>query len=279
MYVINAFLATMMATAAVAKPHNLHADFHKRATPASTSKIGAAYNDVSLVSLISGASWAYNWNDDSGGSVPTGVDYCPMLWGSKMYDSWTSSVNKALSSGSTCVLGFNEPDMTSQSNMSPQQAAADYQTYITPLAGKATLVSPAVTNSGDANMGLNWMRSWLQACNGACKPNVMAVHYYANADVSYFYDFINNATALASENGMESVWITEFQNTGSTAEQVTFIKEALPWLDSNTGVGRYAYFFTADGYLLTDGTLSTVGQAGWNPLIDLLKSIYPLHVA
>lgn len=258
---MNAFLATLMASAAVAKPHNLHTGFHKRATSAtSTSKHGAAYNDVSLVSLVTGASWAYNWNLESGGAVPSGVDYCPMLWGPKMYNDWNPAVQTALSSGSSCVLGFNEPDMASQSNMSPEQAAADYQTYITPLAGQATLVSPAITNGAGSNVGLDWMKNWLAACNGACKPNVMAVHYYANADISYFYDFINNATALAADNGMSSVWVTEFQNTGSTDDQVAFLKEALPWLDQNTAVGRYAYFYTADGYLLTDRTLSTVGQ-------------------
>lgn len=263
MYVMNAFLATVMATAAVAKPHNLHAGFHKRATSAtSTSKIGAAYNDVSLVSLVSGASWAYNWNLESGGSLPPGVDYCPMLWGPKMYSDWSSAVSTALSSGgSSCVLGFNEPDMVSQSNLSPAQAAADYQTYITPLAGQATLVTPAVSNGAGTNIGLDWMTNWLAACNGACKPNVMAVHYYANADISYFKDFINNATALAAANGMDSVWVTEFQNTGSTDDQVTFLKEAIPWLNANTAVGRYAYFYAADGYLLTDSMLSTIGQA------------------
>lgn len=262
MYVMNAFLATVMATTAVAKPHHLHTAFHKRAAPATnTSKLGAAYNDVSLVSLVSGASWAYNWDLQPGGSLPPGVDYCPMLWGPKMYSDWSSAVSTALSSGSSCVLGFNEPDNAGQSNMSPEQAAADYQTYITPLAGQATLVTPAVTNGVGDNVGLDWMTKWLAACNGACKPNAMAVHYYASADISYFTDFINNATALAAGNGIDSVWITEFQDTGSTEDQVAFLQQALPWLDANTAVGRYAYFYTADGYLLTDSMLSAVGQA------------------
>jgi Glycosyl hydrolase catalytic core len=262
MHVINAFVATtLLATAAVAKPHTLHANFHKRATSSSSSKVGAAYNDVSLVSLITDASWAYNWNDASDGTVPSGVEYCPMLWGPKMYNSWTSAVSTALSGGSTCILGFNEPDMASQSNMSPQEAATDYQTYITPLASQATLVTPAITNGAGENVGISWMQNWLTACNGACSPNVMAIHYYADAPASQFYDFVNNATSLASDNGMESVWITEFQHTGSTADQVAFLQEVIPWLDSNTGVGRYAYFFTADGYLLSDSALSTVGQA------------------
>lgn len=255
MHVINAFLATMMATAAVAIPHSMP----KRAS--NSTKLGAAYNDVSLVSLISGASWAYNWDDTAGGTVPSGVQYCPMLWGSKMYDGWTSSVDSALSAGSNCVLGFNEPDNSAQADMTPEQAATDYQTYITPLAGRATIVSPAVTNGVGENIGISWLQSWLTACNGACKPDALAVHYYANAPASDFYNFIDNATSLAQDNGIDSVWITEFQNTGSDAEQVSFLQEVLPWLNNNTAVARYAYFYVADGYLLSGDALSTVGQA------------------
>lgn len=265
MRVINAFLATIMATTAVAKPHNLHSQIHHKrgaSTPAGTvNKLGAAYNDVSLVSLITGASWAYNWNDQSGGAVPSGVDYCPMLWGSKMFDSWDSSVNQALASGSTCILGFNEPDMPSQSNMNPQQAAADYQQYITPLSGKATLVSPAITNGVGYNVGLDWMQKWLQACNGACKPNVMAIHYYSSGPATEFFDYVNNATQFASDNGMTSTWITEFQYTGAPAEQIVFLQQVIPWLNKNPAVGRYAYFFTSNGYLLSDHDLSSVGKA------------------
>lgn len=261
MHVINAFVATMMASAAVAKPHRLHSDFHKRATSTNSSKIGAAYNDASLVSLISGASWAYNWDDVAEGTLPTGVEYCPMLWGSKMYDSWASSVTTALDSGSTCLLGFNEPDNAAQSDMSPSDAATDYQKYMTPYASQATIVSPAITNGVGDDVGLSWMESWLTACAGACNPSAMAIHYYSSAGAADFYDFVNNATSLASDNGITSVWITEFQNTGSTSDQVAFLEEVIPWLDNNTMVGRYAYFWTADGYLLTDSTLSTVGQA------------------
>jgi hypothetical protein len=46
------------------------------------------------------------------------------------------------------VLGFNEPDLTSQANIIPSVAVAGYQAYFQPLAGKVNLGGPAVTNAG-----------------------------------------------------------------------------------------------------------------------------------
>jgi hypothetical protein len=145
--------------------------------------------------------------------------------------------------------------------MTAQQAASDYQTYITPFSGQATLVTPAVTNGQGDGIGLSWLQEWFEACNGACQSTVMAIHYYANADVSDFTNFVNSAITLAQQYGQNEVWITEFQNTGSPDEQVTFLQSAIPWLNNNTMVGRYAYFYVADGYLLSGTSLSEVGQA------------------
>lgn len=261
MVFVNAFVATLLATAAMAAPHGHHfSRLHARQNT-TVSKLGAAYNDPSLVGAITGASWAYDWNLETMGTLPSGIDFCPMLWGPKMYDQWQSAATTALSQGSDCILGFNEPDMTTQASMTPQQAATDYQTYITPFSGQATLVSPAVTNGQGDNMGLSWAQSWLEACNGACQATVLAIHYYANADISDFTNFVDSAVTLAQQYSLDSVWITEFQNTGSSDDQVTFLQSAIPYLNNNTMVGRYAYFFVADGYLLSGTSLSDVGQA------------------
>lgn len=39
---------------------------------------------------------------------------------------------------------------------------------------------PAVTN-GNAPIGLAWMESYLDACNGQCGQTAMAIHWYADA--------------------------------------------------------------------------------------------------
>lgn len=55
----------------------------------------------------------------------------PMLWDSET-NGWTQKVEAALESGSTAILGFNEPDLNTQSNIDPSTAATLYKEYITP---------------------------------------------------------------------------------------------------------------------------------------------------
>ncbi|EED18611.1 conserved hypothetical protein [Talaromyces stipitatus ATCC 10500] len=245
-------VASAMVTAALAAPtENL--------TKRSNSKKGAAYNDASLVGLVTDASWAYNWGS-YGGNLPSGVEFVPMLWGSNT-NGWDNNVQAALTSGSKHILGFNEPDLNSQSNIDPSTAAALYKQYITPYQDQAELVTPAVTNGG-APMGLTWMEQYLEACNGECGQTAMAIHWYADAAYTDLESYITQAYNLAASYGIYKIWITEFQLTGvSDNDQADFINNIIPWLDSTDYVERYSYFFVADGYLISGSSLSTIGSA------------------
>jgi hypothetical protein len=105
-------------------------------------------------------------------------------------NGWSTLVNNALNSGSKHILGFNEPDNSGQSNMSPQQAAAAWKQYIQPYGSRAKLVSPAVTN-GAAPMGLAWLDSFFAACSG-CQIDAVAIHIYDSAtNIAYFKNYIS----------------------------------------------------------------------------------------
>ncbi|KUL81595.1 hypothetical protein ZTR_10503 [Talaromyces verruculosus] len=251
----------VLRTIGVALLTNVAASAVSRVRNAEACKRGAAYNDASLVGYVADASWAYNWNVNANGELPPGVEYCPMLWGPKMYTQWHSAVSNALSSGSRCLLGFNEPDNQAQADMNPREAAIDYQSYLTPYSGQATLVTPAVTNGVGDLVGLDWLSTWFHACRGRCKANALAIHYYSSGDPTDFINFVTAAMHLAQQNDIQSVWITEFQHEGTVDEQVHFLQTVMPWLDHNPGVERYAYFYTADGHLLSGDHLSVIGQA------------------
>ncbi|KAJ5202784.1 hypothetical protein N7449_004863 [Penicillium cf. viridicatum] len=254
------FTAGLVATSAMAAPMQA-----KRST---SSKRGAAYNDVTTVSaLTSGGTigWAYNWAGSLSGSLPSNIEFVPMLWGPQMFGGWATAIETALSSGSSYILGFNEPDMASQANMSPTDAASYYQTYITPWSGKAKLISPAVTSSTEAGVGLDWFESFIGSCS-SCGISGLAVHWYGET-ADDFKTFITNAVATASKHSLSEVWITEFalnaDINGATdaATTAAFLNEVLPWLDSQAGVTRYSYFMCAENYLLSGSTLNQAGQA------------------
>ena len=72
-----------------------------------------------------------------------------MLWAadSGHTNNWNNNAWAAINAGATHILGFNEPDLSTQSNLSPSAAAAAWKYWIQPFAGAGVkLVSPAVTN-------------------------------------------------------------------------------------------------------------------------------------
>ena len=234
----------------------------------STSKRGAAYNEASLVSPLSSSgtiSWAYNWAFSAYGSLPSGVEYVPMLWGAKDFGGWVAAVETALSSGSSYIMGFNEPDMTSQANMSPSQAASFYKNFITPYSGRAKLISPAVTSSTTAGLGLSWFQEFISDCS-SCGITGLAVHWYGNT-VDEFKSFVTQAVSTAHSHGLSEVWLTEFalnqdvNGISNPAATAAFLNEVLPWLDAQSGVTRYAYFYLAKNYLVSDSVLNQAGHA------------------
>ena len=221
-------------------------------------KRGLAYNDANLVQqLLAGttgrASWAYNWGSTPG-DLPAGVEYVPMVWGVQPQhtNNWVEMANKALASGSTHLLGFNEPDHWEQAKVDPATCASAYKQHMQPFAGKAKLGAPAVTNGEAAkNMGLTYLKQFMDAC-ADCTIDFVPIHWYDSAsNFEYFKKHIQDAKAVA---GGRPLWLTEFGAAGSDAEQGAFLEQALPWLESQDYVERYAYFWV-DKVLISSPTI------------------------
>jgi hypothetical protein len=220
---------------------------------------GIPYNDVQYTTAFSGKkiSWAYNWGS-SAGDLGSGFEYVPMLWGTDTPFSgpWKSNANKAIAAGSTHLLGFNEPDLTEQANLSPDAAATAYKTYLSDMFGgkNIRLGAPAVTNGG-APMGLTWLGNFMTACSG-CQIDFVPIHWYDSAaNVEYFKSHVEQAHQQTGK----PIWITELGASGSDDEVNAFLQTVLPWLDSQPYVERVAYFMAKDGKLNSGGGLSSYG--------------------
>jgi hypothetical protein len=184
-----------------------------------------------------------------------------MLWSnnSDLISAWSAHASAAINSGSTALLGFNEPDLCQggSSCMDVQTSVTVWKRYMEPFAGKALLGSPAVTNAGAPN-GLTWLQNFLNTCTG-CHVDFINIHWYSNkwAGASYFKSQVQAAHAMS---GGRPVWITEFglddsDGTYTTADLHAFLQQVLPWLDAQDYVHRYAYFMDTPGMLLnSDGT-------------------------
>jgi hypothetical protein len=231
-------------------------------TPPATNgdKRGLAYNNADLANSFTASgskvSWAYNWGSSTP-AIPSSFEYVPMLWGTQPVhsDGWHEAASSAIAKGSKHLLAFNEPDLPAQANLDPGAAAAGYKTFMQPFAGQAKLGSPAVTN-GPAPMGIAYLKSFMEACSG-CTVDFVPMHWYdAASNVAGFKKHVGDVRDAA---GGRKLWITEFGANGSTDEQETFLREVIPWLDSQDYVERYAYFY-ADGVLTQNSVVTALGN-------------------
>ncbi|KAM0257838.1 hypothetical protein ACHAQJ_004142 [Trichoderma viride] len=230
----------------------------------SSGKRGMAYNDGTLANAfgaLSGKiSWGYNW-----GFYPSGIDtskysYIPTLWSPAPEHSngFAAQVETLLASGTKAIFSFNEPDIPSQANMSPGDAASAHAQWLNQYSGKALIGAPAVSNSNIAGQGLDWLQSFVESCAGNCEFDFCNIHWYSPASaIDTLFDQISSASKIC---GGKPVYITEFAPSGSDDEIASFLEQALPQLDSNPSVMGYSYFMVGTGSLMSSATaLSTYG--------------------
>jgi hypothetical protein len=214
-----------------------------------------------------GVAWWYDWSNASPPATP-GIDFVPMIWGA-------ATLNGPIPAGSHFVLGFNEPNFKSQSNLTPQQAATDWRSVeALARAQGAPIVSPAVNFCGSpANSTqcsdpavtdpYTWLKDFFNACP-TCKVDAIAVHWY-NCDLPSLKAYIEgNGSLQGFVQFGKPIWLTEFSCDGShsVADQKAYMQAAVPWLESNPHVARYAWFSAGpipSALLANNGALTELG--------------------
>jgi beta-glucosidase len=206
-------------------------------------------------------SWLYSWslfpaNESCPGVV---LPFEPMFWGS------TSTKNSSAlyaTPASTAVLGFNEPNGVGQSDLTPAEAAALWP--IVAAAAKAhglALVAPAPSGTDTA-----WLDSFFSLCAG-CEADIAAVAMHP-----YVCDAPGLRSALnAFAKFGKPLWVTEFNcgdgmKNATAAEHLAWMKIALPILDADARVERYAWMSGRNkkvpGSALFDGPGGSLTQLG-----------------
>ena len=191
-----------------------------------------------------GAGWYYNWgpnNNDVPG--PAGVEFVPMVWGKA--NVTTATLAQAKREGKV-LLGFNEPDMAGQANMSVEDALAAWPKL---EATGMRLGSPAVAYGGDTGGG--WLDRFMAgAKDKGLRVDFITVHWYGSdfspAAVNQFLGYVD---AVHARYG-KPIWVTEYglmNFTGSPkyptgAQAAAFIKGTTKGMQARAYVERYAWF-------------------------------------
>lgn len=238
-------------------------------------KRGLAAHDVPSTAFAPtatspGISWWYDYGQTPGGAPE--IEFVPMMWGS-------GSLTASIPSNSKYLLGFNEPNFTSQANLTAKQAAADWPAVEAKAAAlNIPIVSPGVNfcpSGPDASTGCTepavtdpytYLKEFFEACQG-CKVDYVAAHWY-NCDVPSLRAYLEGDADAGLEGFVQfgkPLWLTEFSCDPShtVAEQKEYMQAAVPYLESNPHVTRYAWF-SADPIpnaelANSDGSLTDLG--------------------
>ncbi|KAK9420852.1 putative Glycosyl hydrolase catalytic core-domain-containing protein [Seiridium unicorne] len=214
--------------------------------------------------------WLYNWSPSPSPKAKSGViDFVPMQWNHVNIDELRDKLNHC---GAQTLLGFNEPELPDQSNMSVDLAVNEWVRCIEPLRKVGVRAgSPGISS---APQGVGWLKDFISKIRAQGSDiDFYCFHWYGE-NLGQFYDYIwSTYYQLGPE---KPVWITEFACTNWNKENPlprehveNFARESVKYLDTLDWVERYAWF----GPMRDPGT---VGK--WAAMLDSDGKITPLGV-
>jgi hypothetical protein len=238
--------------------------------------VGTWYFDgVDHALASAGLSWFYTWTPGPAGVTrPAQTGFVPMIWGADMVDR--ASLDQARANGDT-LLGFNEPDVADQSDLTVDQALDLWPQL---LGTGQRLGSPAVSADGATPGG--WLDRFMTgARQRGYRVDFVAVHWYGSnfADPAGQAADLCHYLAAVYQRYHKPVWLTEYALADfsggveharypSDAEQAAFVRASLPLLQRLPYLERYAWFALADsdsgyrtGLYSAGSTLSPAGAA------------------
>ncbi|WP_248959809.1 glycosyl hydrolase [Sphaerisporangium perillae] len=216
--------------------------------PATIGKKGVGVWKMANVSdalAKSGAHWYYTWSSRHDGiTTPKGVQFVPMVWGAASVNDQTLAEANA---AGPYLLGFNEPDMSAQSNMTVDKALSLWPKLQS--AGQI-LGSPAVAYGGDTPGG--WLDRFMTgAAQRGYRVDFITLHWYGG-------DFRTDAATQQLKSYIQAVyeryhkpiWLTEYAlidfshgtRYPTEAQTAAFVTASTKMLNSLSYVHRYAWF-------------------------------------
>ena len=219
-----------------------------------SEKRGLCFNNLSNadIELLKGStSWVYNWGNRLAGDATqlyaSEIEYLPMIWsapkdGSSMSEA---AVLEILDRNPNCkyMLGFNEPNLSDQADMTPQEAANSWGNIVSACRKRGVkIVSPAM-NWG-TKPGYNDAIKWFDEFFGIV--GLESVDYIA------YHAYMPSASAVMNDISRlkkygKPIWLTEFcaasgSITNDVATQKRFLVSMLVALEKDPDVFRYAWF-------------------------------------
>ena len=188
-----------------------------------------------------GSHWYYNWKPQpSPGSIH--AEFVPMLWGAGSVDA---DLSAALQSGGKELLAFNEPDSSTEGNVTVEQAIALWPKL---EATGLRLGSPATTT------GSPWLdRFMTEAKARNLRVDFLCLHWYGDITAPDPVGELQKYLQGYWDRYHLPIWLTEFSGADfsfhhrrtTVEDNVRFAAAAAAMLEKLPFVERYAWFGTA----------------------------------
>lgn len=214
-----------------------------------SEKRGVSYGfqlmeDIDL--LAPGTSWFYNWANDISPTLDAatkakGMEFFPMTWNGN-FSKDKIRAYKQKHPECEYLLAYNEPNLTDQANMTPQQAAAIFP-EVKALADELNMkiISPAMNYGTLAGYHdpIKWLDEFFELVPLSDFDGI-ALHCYM-ATPSAFKSYVR----MFKKYG-KPIWMTEFcaweNNISNVSQQMRYMSDVVNYMEANDDVYRYAWF-------------------------------------
>jgi len=253
------------------------------ALPTKSAKRGIAYDlatTADLAALAPGIRWWYNWASAPNPALPAdastrfGVEYDPMLWNGNFNATAIAQFFSA-HPGDKYLLVLNEPNVSGQAYMTPQDAAQLWPRYEAVAAQSGVkLVGPAITwgTMPGYQDPVQWLDTFYAAYRSKNANRDPRIDYLA----FHWYDYGLNAQLDRLAKYQKPFWVTEFANwhaqadgaqIDTLAKQEAQMSDMVGTCERRSDVFRYAWFTGRvnpdphfDSLLGTNGVLTPLGK-------------------
>jgi len=171
-----------------------------------------------------------------------------------------------VSKGYRFVLGFNEPDNTTQAHIAVDDAIRLLPSFDNP----SIAVGTPATSANAA--GQTWFKDYMSqvTANPSLRNDFIAIHWYGwnagscDAKAAELESYLKYAEGFS---GNRPIWLTEWgclnQSAPDSATVVAFFKGALAVFAKHPRLARYAWYPWSTNLALNnaDGSLTELGKA------------------
>ncbi|QDS72173.1 hypothetical protein FKW77_004676 [Venturia effusa] len=192
-------------------------------------------------------SWLFNWELWKPDGLPLTIIYVPQCRTGKEIEQVLPRLTKYLKDDQVQhFIGFNEPCINAQANLSVDEAIELWKKYVLPMKDQCPGVligSPSIANG---KHGLPWLVSFISNLGGIQASGIdhIVLHVYDRTSDG----FKNHVEEIYNAFGLP-IWVTEFactswdrENPISEEDVLEFMRETVRFLEETDYVERYAWF-------------------------------------